>query len=51
MIYPPYRWPLPSCVPWQLWTDIADKNISCFTSDIKEAINDEVWDASTIGLR
>ncbi|CAM9584486.1 unnamed protein product, partial [Hapterophycus canaliculatus] len=26
---------------FQLWTDIADKNISCFTSDIKEAINEE----------
>lgn len=26
----------------QLWTDIADKDISCFTSDIKEAINEEV---------
>lgn len=26
----------------QLWTDIADKDISCFTSDIKEIINEEV---------
>lgn len=26
----------------QLWTDIADKDISCFTSDIKESINEEV---------
>ncbi|CAM9461574.1 unnamed protein product [Discosporangium mesarthrocarpum] len=26
---------------FQLWTDIADKDISCFTSDIKEAVNQE----------
>ncbi|CAM9128903.1 unnamed protein product [Sphacelaria rigidula] len=26
---------------YRLWTDIADKDISCFTSDIKEAINQE----------
>ncbi|CAB1100501.1 unnamed protein product [Ectocarpus sp. CCAP 1310/34] len=26
---------------FQLWTDIAEKDISCFTSDIKEAINEE----------
>eukprot|EP00903_Cladosiphon_okamuranus_P009613 g9151.t1 len=26
---------------FQLWTDVADKNISCFTSDIKESINEE----------
>ena len=25
----------------QLWTDIGDKDISCFTSDMKEAINEE----------
>ncbi|CAM9592786.1 unnamed protein product, partial [Laminaria digitata] len=26
---------------FQLWTDIEDKNISCFTSDLKESINEE----------
>ncbi|CAN0081955.1 unnamed protein product [Ascophyllum nodosum] len=26
---------------FQLWTDIGDKDISCFTSDMKEAINEE----------
>ena len=30
------------CVLYQLWTDIEDKNISCFTSDLKESINEEV---------